>query len=372
MLHARKVLSTLSAIALAISLPAQEQGSANTRQVLESVQAATQGNELDIVSQLEANYATTSAAAAAFANQVSAGDTAKFVELYGNSFQIANEAELRELAPNAIDLSDDFAMPLLGKLGAQSIYVDDTYLENYRTLIQSGRIVGATRRASEFADCVAVGGEFNWCCTGTLIAPNVVLSAGHCDEGACSCNVFIGEDVNTPGQIIPVKERFRHSDYNGSTLANDLVVLVLERDVEGVTPRPIASSEMIDAAILMRAVGYGNTDLGGSFGFGKRLLVDLPIVSSSCHNDGTHRLYGCHPDREIVAGRKGLRRDTCRGDSGGPLLVEHNDTWWLAGATSRATDVSTVVCGDGGIYVRIDQYLDWINDVTGLTLLAGR
>ncbi len=35
----------------------------------------------------------------------------------------------------------------------------------------------------------------------------------------------------------------------------------------------------------------------------------------------------------------------------------------VAGLTSRATRAATVNCGDGGIYVRPERYVDWINEV---------
>ena len=85
------------------------------------------------------------------------------------------------------------------------------------------------------------------------------------------------------------------------------------------------------------------------------------------HDD--HASYGCDKGLEIVAGRPLLQRDSCTGDSGGPFYVEDKaKRWHLAGATSRATDSAQNNCGDGGIYVRIDRYLDWIESIPGVSL----
>jgi endonuclease G len=62
-----------------------------------------------------------------------------------------------------------------------------------------------------------------------------------------------------------------------------------------------------------------------------------------------------------VAGKPLLQHDTCKGDSGGPFfLADSRGRWFLAGVTSRGTDLATTMCGDGGLYVRVDKYLDWI------------
>ena len=38
-------------------------------------------------------------------------------------------------------------------------------------------------------------GEPGWRCSGALIAPNVVLTAGHCTDGAVAARIWFGEDV---------------------------------------------------------------------------------------------------------------------------------------------------------------------------------
>ena len=54
-------------------------------------------------------------------------------------------------------------------------------------------------------------------------------------------------------------------------------------------------------------------------------------------------------------------RDSCSGDSGGPMLSSalNNGRWSVIGITSFG-----VKCGDPrfpGVYTRVDQYLDWIS-----------
>ena len=72
---------------------------------------------------------------------------------------------------------------------------------------------------------------------------------------------------------------------------------------------------------------------------------------------------GFHSDYEFVAGRKALGKDTCNGDSGGPAYIDTPASPVLAGLTSRSMRGADVRCGAGGIYVRVDRFKPWINEV---------
>ncbi len=256
------------------------------------------------------------------------------------------------------------------------IYQDPRYLRNARELAR--RTMGGTRiiggsavQPGDFLDCVAVGSDAQWGCTGTLIGPNVVVTAGHCADFAT--RVYFGIDVTQPGKIVRVKKRVRHPKYHLAGKHNDLMVLLLESDVTGVAPRGLASGPVVDKATDGRVVGFGATEPSGTFGYGRKQQVDVPIASIACratvdgHDDNVS--YGCDRGLELVAGRPLLQRDTCNGDSGGPFYVTGPDGGrLLAAATSRATDSAVSNCGDGGIYVRIDCYRSWIAGIPGVRL----
>ena len=255
------------------------------------------------------------------------------------------------------------------------IYKDPRYLKNARALAQ--RTLGGTRiiggrpvAAGQFMDCVAVGSDNQWGCTGTLVAPDVVVTAGHCADVAT--RVFFGANVTQPGRVVRVKKAVRHPRYHkGAT--NDLLVLVLAEKVTGIPPRALAPKTLVDKATDGRAVGFGNVDPAGMFGYGVKREVDVPVASPGCkgkvdgHDDES--AYGCDAGLEFVAGRPLLERDSCTGDSGGPFYIQDKKkAWLLGGATSRATASSMNNCGDGGIYVRVDRYRAWIDGIPGVTL----
>jgi hypothetical protein len=240
-----------------------------------------------------------------------------------------------------------------------SIFTDPVFIENARELIpKRDRIIGGIPTAA-YADCVAVGSDNNWCCTGTLVAPNVVVTAGHCVQGDCASRVFVGEDVSkiTAGTVIPVVAAIAHPNYQPPDPTHDIAVLILAADADS-TPRTIANSEMLSAAGSVRLSGYGNTDVFSSGGYGRRRMVDVPLA-------GNDPRYGADLTSEFVAGAPFLDRDSCNGDSGGPAYVQANRRWYLVGATSRATASTIRPCGDGGIYTRVDVFEDWIRSVPG-------
>ena len=82
--------------------------------------------------------------------------------------------------------------------------------------------------------------------------------------------------------------------------------------------------------------------------------------------DGDGCKTGVSPGGEFVAG--GAGKDSCNGDSGGPVFMDTPRGVMLVGAVSRATSSATSPCGDGGIYVRTDKVLSWIEQTTGRTI----
>lgn len=299
-----------------------------------------------------------------------AKDDAEFARLLQASFVSAHPDIVRDRLRGAARAQEKKAPD-----PRQSIRKDPRFQRNLRKLAertrQNLRIIGGNKvPGKEFPDCVAVGDDDEYQCTGTLIAPNVVLSAGHCSTVAT--RVFFGSDVGKKGTEIGVKKCVRHPMYRKGGKENDLLVLVLDKKAS-VKPRRIATAAAINAATEGRAVGFGSTNPNGDFGYGVKRQVDVPIVSPGCsgkvNGEADSVAYGCDRLLEIVAGKQVLGRDSCKGDSGGPFYVaDGKKGWLLAGATSRATAGAVDTCGDGGIYVRVDKYVSWIEKAAGIKL----
>lgn len=347
-------------------------------------------------------------AARDYAAAVAGEDNAKFTRLASSALQqglavemgFGDQAEaMRSIAPiapqgaAALDLRN--TMPLSRE---SSVWENPQFQKNLRDLLDraakpdsdlvpivgppspTARIVGYGSREAlpdEFPDCVCVGRRIGnvdqYCCTGTLVGRNVVVTAGHCFFcGGAGANavVFVGNNITQSGETY-TGTIHRHPEYNQGGLSNDLAVIVLDEDVDGVAPRPMATTEQADQTTFVRAAGFGNSDFASTTGFGIKRLVDVPIASTACARPNDPSNLGCDAQLELVAGFVGLGPDSCNGDSGGPvyLLVGNDardpDAWRVCGATSRATSAATRPCGDGGIYIRLDKYLTFIRNVPG-------
>merc|ERR1712172_209369 len=122
-------------------------------------------------------------------------------------------------------------------------------------------------------------------------------------------------------------------------------------------------------------VGWGHTnpfrrDKEDSFNVGVpkaiQQMLEVPVLSSS----ECGKLFITPEKSQICAG--GDRgKDSCRGDSGGPLFLrrvlsnglmdpnnDHDDPWFLLGVVSFGTRV----CGRGkpGIFTRVEAFVPWI------------
>jgi len=219
-------------------------------------------------------------------------------------------------------------------------------------------------------------------CSGTLIAPGVVLTAKHCVCHGFNAVVLIGERDRTARQY-RVARQIPEPDECGEAITNldlDIGLLILAKPLPDVGVRELASRDVIDKAFSFRIVGFGDYKIpGGGIGHGEKRETVVPRATNDCLGEvpGYHKadadVYGCRPGAEIVAGTPGVGRDTCTGDSGGPLLVGPqfhgglnvpDEELRLAGVASRPIKLSTdtMPCGDGGIYVRITEtVMDWIN-----------
>jgi len=188
-------------------------------------------------------------------------------------------------------------------------------------------------------------------CSGTVVGPRTVLTAGHCLYGydKDELTFVTGFNVYAPTRslrvteaVIPLGEEGFH--YSDRPLADDLGLVYLDGELGTASGVHVGSPKLAslrESSYPLTFVGFGYDVVEGDLtGAGVKRQVEMPISALA---DRTFRYE--------VPGS-----NTCNGDSGGPAFVRKGNSLVVAGITS-AGDVN---CTQYGIDTRVDAYGAWI------------
>lgn len=226
--------------------------------------------------------------------------------------------------------------------------------------LESASQQGATARivnGQSTSDYEAVGVVNNGC-TGTLIAPDIVLTAAHCVEA--DGGGYIGDTegtFETNGTVYRTTKITVHPNYNPNDFGAgyDISIMKLERAAEGVVPHDInRMAPAVGQTLTLVGFGETGTSTSGSNGdFGNKTVgqTDIDAVTE------THIAWNFDSHDES---------NTAPGDSGGPAFLEVNGKLVVAGITSGG-DGDPHSLGDYSFDTRVDTLASWIDQVAGTT-----
>jgi len=295
---------------------------------------------------------------------------------------IKDEGDLNEDGQNKICMKDD-----------EDLMATESYECGMPEL--SLRIVGGEDAESHewpWAAAIAYNipdlDEPDYQCTGFLIHEQYVMTAAHCVGDANGtlvdnfAHVFLGHaDLSDPcGVEVKIESAIQHPDYTFDPVlvpVNDIALLKLVRPVEiGPTINTLclpSPDEELDEVYEPYVVGWGLTDVENGILPNVLQELELRIVpNDNCteayreilRQEGNETLASTFSILESHICAEGLSfgKDSCNGDSGGPVMSLNLQFQHVArGVVSFGGDK----CDSGfpALYTRVSKYLGWIDSV---------
>jgi Trypsin len=236
-------------------------------------------------------------------------------------------------------------------------------------------------------------GDFIWRCTGSLLTPTVLLTAGHCADtvgGAVTARVYFQQDAgvnydpttevdpvtgypeycadDTLGVTCATSDQLYNFDFSGSLTVpdtHDVGLVILDQPIFLDEYGVLAEAGSLDQLATQRGLqdltftvsGYGltykNQEQNGkpNISFRERLMAFSHLVNL---NSGLNAGFNLQ-----TSGNGTGQGGTCNGDSGGPVFYGGYESNTIVGVTSFGLNN---LCRGTDFAFRTDQQavIDWI------------
>jgi secreted trypsin-like serine protease len=202
-----------------------------------------------------------------------------------------------------------------------------------------------------------VGSRGNFC-TGSLIAPTLVLTAGHCVQPGAEYKI-LEYDAQQKPELRDVRSVAIHPGFNLATMlahraTADVALLRLENPVKGGTPSVLGAPALpLVPGAKFTIAGVGVTVRGDGKSSGVIRTANLVATGKP----GTLQIRLVDPEGQGT--RAGL--GACTGDSGAPVFEDQQGVAVIVGVVSWSTGPNgSAGCGGLTGVTPLTLYRDWI------------
>jgi hypothetical protein len=239
----------------------------------------------------------------------------------------------------------------------------DSYLTKDATRLQaSPRIIGGTTTDPGEFPYFAIT-KSSAMCGASLIHPDILLTAAHCQKQfAATQVVYVGahqlDTLMTTAKRRTIIRQYPHPDFL-IAFQNDLMLFQLNEPVDTLPVVILnADPDLPRLNSKLTAIGFGTTSSAHFDPSDYLIAVDVYAVDPDTCVRQYESITSIDPNKLMCAGHSLPNRDSCYGDSGGPLLEK---------VTGRQVGIVSFGkgCGDPdfpGVYTRISTYTSWIQD----------